>query len=91
MKKGIECTVYGIVQRVLYRDFVKRSARKIGITGTVENRKDSTVFICAEGEEENLSLFLKAVHKGSFFSKVEKVDVVWKSAEGNYSDFSIVY
>jgi len=87
----MECSVYGIVQGVFYRDFVKRTAKKNKIVGTVQNQKDGNVFICAEGEEEDLKTFLEKIRKGSFFSRIEKIEASWLPIQSNFTDFSIVY
>ena len=39
--KQIECVIIGRVQLVMFRDFARRKARKLGIAGTVENLPDA--------------------------------------------------
>ena len=91
MVKRLECTVSGRVQMVMFRDFTQRNARKRGVVGTVQNMPDSTVRIIAEGEEEALHDLLKKLRVGPPFAKVENIDVVWKEAEGQFTNFNIVY
>lgn len=76
---------------MLYRDFVRRNACNLGLTGFVRNLKDGKVEVVAEGEEDKLQDFLTSLKKGSFFSKVEGVEVVWREAEQKFSDFKIIY
>ena len=59
--------------------------------GTVQNQKDGTVHVVAEGDESMLETYLGFLKKGSLFSRVEKVDCVWKDASGEFSGFKIVY
>ncbi|MDO4286085.1 MAG: Sua5/YciO/YrdC/YwlC family protein, partial [Eubacteriales bacterium] len=55
--KSIVIRVYGIVQGVGFRPFTARTARELGLTGSVAN-KGSYVEIHAQGEQEALDLFL---------------------------------
>ena len=91
MNKHVECIVTGRVQMVMYRDFVMRSARKLGLVGVVQNRTDGSVLVIAEGEEPALLQLLLLLNKGSVLSSVEDVSVAWDDAKGEYSVFSISY
>ncbi len=77
---------------VMYRDFTKRNAYKLGLVGAVRNMGDGSVHIEAEGDGEKLAEFVRVLHKGPFFSRVKSVTVSHaEPATGNYSDFRIVY
>ena len=52
--------VYGVVQGVGFRPFVARTARALGLRGTVANR-GSFVEICAQGEEPALARLQEAL------------------------------
>ncbi len=56
--------IYGIVQGVGYRPFVKREADKLGISGTVQN-KGSYVEIKAYGSEEKIRMFIDKLNSNS--------------------------
>lgn len=86
----LECTVHGRVQMVMFRDFTRRTARSLGLTGTVKNNPDGTVDVAAEGDGQALAELLEKLKKGSLFSRVEKVDEAWKDATGKFSDFTII-
>lgn len=58
MKRAI-IIVKGEVQRVGYREAVEKIARKLHITGFVENLKPHDVRIVAEGEDANISKFIE--------------------------------
>jgi len=81
--------VYGRVQSVGFRSFVKSKADTLGITGYVMNRADGSMFILAQGGKEVLDQLLKIVHKGPTFSKVERVSFFWKEPSNNYRKFII--
>ncbi|MGB9824153.1 MAG: acylphosphatase [Candidatus Hydrothermia bacterium] len=65
--------IYGIVQGVGFRYFTLRIARMLSISGWVRNMPDDSVEIEAEGDEENLKIFLEKVKEGPPAARVEKV------------------
>lgn len=91
MKKRVECKITGRVQMVMFRDFTKRAARRLGLVGWVKNNPDKSVSVAAEGEEEALRAFLKKLEKGPLLSRVDQVQAAWKEARGDFSRFDIVF
>lgn len=91
MIRRLECTVFGRVQMVMYRDFTRRNARALGLVGTVKNNDDGTVSVVAEGEETVLKELLEKLGRGSLLAKVERIDETWREASGAFSDFEIIY
>ena len=91
MNKRLEGVVKGRVQMVLFRDFARRTANKLGVVGFVKNLDDGSVYAVAEGEENSLNQFLNAMKKGSIFSKVTGVDERWGESLGEFNDFKIKY
>jgi acylphosphatase len=89
MKKHLNIKVYGRVQGVFFRHSAKQKARELGVKGFVRNEPDNTVYIEAEGEEENLKQFLDWCHKGPFLASVKKVEVK-ESEMKNFNDFVIL-
>jgi len=64
------------------------AAYRYGIKGFVKNKKDGTVYIEAEGPEENLSHFIKWCHKGPTWARVMKVEMESGDLK-NFSSFEI--
>lgn len=91
MKKRVECRITGRVQIVMFRDFTKRAARRLGLTGFVKNDSDGSVAVVAEGEESDLHAFLIKLEKGPLLARVDRVERVWKESVGDFLDFRIVY
>lgn len=91
MKKRIECKVTGRVQMVMYRDFACRTARKLGLQGTVKNNDDGSVTAIAEGEEAKLAKYVEYLNRGSVLAHVEHVETIWGDVKGEFSQFIIVY
>ncbi len=76
---------------VMYRDFAKRNARRLGLVGYVKNLDDGSVEVVAQGSRENLEKLIEQLHKGSMFARVARVDVEWKQqAEKKFDSFTIV-
>lgn len=86
MKKHLNIKIYGLVQGIFYRATAKEEAGKFNITGFARNAEDSSVYIEAEGEEENLDKFIEWCKKGPPLAKVEKVEVA-ESPLKNFSEF----
>ncbi len=75
MKQAAILTIYGRVQGVGFRYFVKQKADMIGISGYVKNQPKGIVYAEAEGEPELLELFIKECHRGPSHAWVEKIDI----------------
>lgn len=59
-----------------------------GIRGYIQNKRDGSLYIEAEGEEEQLNGFLEWCKKGPLGAKVENVTI--KEGEiRNYTSFDI--
>ena len=88
----VECLVYGRVTRVMFRDFVCRRARRLGLAGTVQNLPDRSVRVIARGEEAPLRELISYLKRGPIFSQVEKVETVWRPPRGQtQTGFQIIY
>ena len=88
--KQVQLTVRGRVQGVFFRASAQREARRMGLTGWVKNRPDGSVEMLAEGEEDGLKDLIAWANRGPSASRVERVDVRWRSFTGEFPDFRIV-
>lgn len=91
MNKGIFLKIYGRVQMVMYRDSARRKAKKLDLVGWVMNQPDGTVELIAEGKEENLKQFIDWCYNGPILAKVNKIDINWQEATGQFKKFNIKY
>ncbi|MEK7133585.1 MAG: acylphosphatase [Patescibacteria group bacterium] len=87
----LRAIVRGRVQLVMFRDFTRRTARKLGITGSVFNCPDGAVEIVAQGERGALETLLKKLHQGSLLSRVDSVESEWHEPVKRFGDFNIIY
>jgi acylphosphatase len=86
--KRIEIRVFGFVQGVGFRAYTRRRALELNLKGFARNERDGSVYIVAEGEEENLIRLLEAVKKGP--GRVESVEYKITEATGEFKEFDIL-
>jgi acylphosphatase len=82
--------VSGFVQGVGYRQFIKRSARKIGLTGWVKNLPDNRVEAMFIGSKEQIEAIILICEKGPFLSEVKDVAVDFEDSINHFNNFEIV-
>ncbi len=71
--KRLEATVIGRVQGVGFRYFVETKANELNIYGWVANQWDGSVRVVAEGKDDDIDLFLKALWQGPRLAYVEDI------------------
>jgi tRNA pseudouridine55 synthase len=81
--------VYGSVQGVGYRYFVKEKAQSLDLFGYVKNLEDGTVEVLAQGREENLQKLIEELKKGPFLARVDKLDIVFRKPLNIFFRFQI--
>ena len=87
--KRIHATVKGKVQGVFYREFTRREAESLGVSGFARNLKDGSVEIVAEGEEKQLKEFEKRFRKGPLMAFISEVEIKEQPATGEFDGFDI--
>lgn len=85
----IKIEIFGRVQGVGFRHFVKENADRLGLTGFVRNKDEGSVTIIAQGEKEKLNELFRSVHRGPQFANVRGVSYFWRNAINKYDDFII--
>ena len=89
-RQGLHLRVYGRVQGVYYRDFTRRHALRLKLTGWVRNLPDGTVEATAEGEKQQLLEFITALKQGPPASRVVDVEIIWQEFTDKFPDFKIL-
>ncbi|MDA3870794.1 MAG: acylphosphatase [Candidatus Marinimicrobia bacterium] len=90
MIRTYKIEVLGRVQMVGFRWFTQRLAKQFNIKGNVKNTITGTVEIIAEGEEENLNLFVGQVKKGPRAANVTNLVKEEITTKKEYSTFDII-
>jgi acylphosphatase len=88
MKKSFILSIQGKVQGVGFRYFLKQKADLLQISGFAKNRPDGTVYVEAEGDSEQLELFIHFCQKGPSYAWVEKTEFQWCPLQ-NFNGFNI--
>ena len=89
--KAFKAIVSGKVQGVWFRDLTRQEAIKLKVTGWVKNIPGGTVYLEAEGEENNLKSLERWIHIGSPHSRVDRVDLQWIVPTKTYSTFKVIF
>ena len=71
--KTFHVQITGSVQGVFFREYTKRRAETLGITGWVRNRRDGSVEALISGDEPQTKKMLEWFHQGSPASTVHNV------------------
>jgi acylphosphatase len=87
--KQINASVHGRVQGVFFRDYTRREALKLGLTGWVKNDWDGSVRVTAVGDKEGLKALVEFLHRGSPQARVSRVDVEWSETNQVYDGFEV--
>ena len=83
-------TVYGVVQGVGFRFYVRRIARELELSGYVRNAPDGrSVQVQAEGEKGKLDELLKFLQIGPRSARVDRIDSEWLEYKNTFSGFDI--
>ena len=87
----VSVRVFGDVHYVGFRFSTIEVARDLGLTGWVKNEPGGSVQIVVEGEKEKLENLVTWAKKGPTLARVEKIDVRWEKATGEFSSFDVSY
>jgi len=82
-------TIQGRVQGVFFRVETRRAARGYGVSGWVQNLPDGSVEAVMEGTRRQVEQLVDWCRKGPPHARVDKMDVRWKSATGEFHSFNI--
>lgn len=79
--------VLGFVQGVGFRNFVRSNARRLGLTGWVQNLTDGRVEALVQGPKEKIEILIKICEKGPIISDVKSVAVNWEKEDEQFVSF----
>lgn len=87
--KAVKVRITGKVQGVYYRQHTLKKALELGVRGFVRNEPDKSVYLEAEGEEEDVNLLLTWCKRGPWLARVDEVVAEGQALQG-YSTFEII-
>jgi len=89
-KRRMHIFYSGRVQGVGFRYTVKGLTPGFELTGVVRNLPDGRVELVAEGDEQELIAFQKAVRDSGVGPLISKEEVGWSESENKFKGFEIV-
>jgi acylphosphatase len=81
--------ISGRVQGVSFRWYTQHMAQRLGLTGWVRNMWDGRVEAVFEGPAQAVQKAIDWAHHGEPPARVERVDVTYETATGEFKDFRI--
>jgi len=89
MKKAVRVYIFGIVQGVFFRNFIKEQAELLNIKGYVRNKEDGSVEAWIEGNSDDVKKMIEKCKKGPKHAVIKRLDVVDENFHG-FKDFKII-
>jgi len=86
----LDLVIKGRVQGVGYRYSAKMKAESMDIKGSVQNLRDGSVFVTAQGEKEAMDNFVRWCYKGPPGATVRNIEKVQGKTE-ELSEFRVLY
>ena len=79
--------IQGRVQGVFYRGWAVATARGLGLTGWIRNRRDGTVEALVQGDEGAVARFVESAREGPSSAHVEGIEVGDAAVEDDLTRF----
>lgn len=87
---GCRVFIFGFVQGVGFRQFIKKNAISLGLSGWVRNRSDGRVEAVFAGDREKTKEMISLCRKGPFLAEVKWLDVKWEDVKEEFGGFEII-
>ena len=87
--RTVRVRISGQVQGVAFRDWVERTARVLGVSGWVRNRRDGSVEAVISGEPGLVADMLELCRRGPPAASVRDVEVLGEEDDASVSGFEI--
>lgn len=81
--------IFGRVQGVGFRWHTGNRAGELGLRGWVRNCPDGSVRVMAEGLRDALEALALWAEQGPERARVDRVEVIWGEATGEFNNFKI--
>lgn len=89
--KTIYAIIEGRVQGVFFRDYTRKEAINLGLTGWVRNRPDGSVETVLSGDDEAVNRMVTWLHSGSPTARVDLIHTEELDSQESFSTFEIRY
>ena len=82
MKKAVRVYIFGTVQGVFFRSFIKENAEKLVLKGYVRNKEDGSVEAWLEGNHEDVEKMVEVCKQGPPHAMIKRLDIVDENFQG---------
>ncbi len=90
VRKRLRAVAHGRVQGVMFRDFVYRHARSLGVSGFVRNLPGGqSIELCAEGPFDKLQELFERFAIGPPRARVDRTEETWSDPMGEFASFEV--
>jgi len=89
MKKAVRVYIFGTVQGVFFRIFIKEQADKLNVMGYVRNKQDGSVEAWFEGNSSDVNKMIELCKKGPAHAIIKRLDIVDEKFQGR-KEFKII-
>ena len=91
MEEKVRVLVYGRVQGIGYRSFVKKYAKMLGLKGYVRNLPENRVEAVFCGDKKDIEKMIEIMKRNHPLAEVKDIKVEKIDTETNFSDFHIIF
>lgn len=81
--------IHGFVQGVGFRQFVRKNANTLELTGWVRNTPNNSVEVVVQGLEKNIEQLIALCKKGPFLAEVEDIQVQYSEKTEDFTKFEV--
>lgn len=74
-----------------FRDYTRRYASELGVTGWVKNMPDRSVRAIFEGEKSDIEEVVRRLREEHPFARVDEVELRWSDFRGEFRSFEVEY
>jgi len=87
---AVHLMIEGRVQGVGFRYYTKEKAQKFGLKGWVRNTFDEKVEAYAEGQRDQLDLWINHLQQGPRSAFVTEIKKEWMEPQGKFNNFQVI-
>jgi acylphosphatase len=91
MEVSYRILIKGRVQGVGFRAYAVRISSVYGVKGWVKNMPDGNVQVLAQGDKQNLELYINHLRQGPSLSYVSDIEIEEIDHAESYEDFDIKF
>jgi len=89
MKKATRVYIFGTVQGVFFRNFIKDNADKLDLVGYVRNKEDSSIEAWFEGDGEKVDKMIEVCKQGPEHAIINRLDIIEEKLQ-DMKEFKII-